>query len=145
VTPTGTVEGPSITLSHVPVPGIFQNNQTGLAAALNQDGSVNSGANPAIGGSIVSVFVTAFSGNLFGNGAVIPMGIFNATIPVFVFDLYRSLPVAFAGDAPGMVHGVMQINFGLPDLLPPGNTFTFYVQIGGPSAPIAQSQIAVAQ
>jgi uncharacterized protein (TIGR03437 family) len=145
VTPTGTVEGPSMTLAHIPVPGIFQNNQTGLAAALNQDGSINSPANPAKGGSIVSVFVTAFSGNSFGNGAVIPMGIFNATIPVFVFDLYRSLEVAFAGDAPGMVHGVMQINFLLPDPLPPGNTFTFYVQIGGASAPVVQGQIAVAQ
>jgi hypothetical protein len=45
---------------------------------------------------------------------VIPLRIYNATIPVFVFDLYRSLQVAFAGDAPGMVHGVMQINFVLP-------------------------------
>jgi uncharacterized protein (TIGR03437 family) len=145
VTPTGTVEGPSMTLAHIPVPGIFQNSQTGLAAALNQDGSVNSSADPASGGSTVSVFVTAFSGNSFGDGAVIPMGIFNATIPVYVFDLYRSLPVSFAGDAPGMVHGVMQINFVLPDPLPSGNLFTFYVQIGGPSGLIVQGQIAVAQ
>jgi uncharacterized protein (TIGR03437 family) len=39
VTPAGaTVDGPTVALNAQPLPGIFQDSHTGLAAALNQDG-----------------------------------------------------------------------------------------------------------
>jgi len=143
ITPSGTIDGPTLSLSWIPTVGIFPNGQSGLAAALNQDGSTNSSSNPARSGSIVSVFATADAGSYFPDGAVVPMAIYDAAMSVWVVDSYRSLEVVFAGDAPGLVAGVMQINFRLPDPLPPGNTFTFSVIIGG-STPF-QSQIAVAQ
>ena len=144
VTPAGTIDGPAVPLSSSQVPGIFQNSQSGLAAALNQDGSVNSPSNPAGSGSIVTVFVTANSGTYFPDGAVVPMGIYDAAVSVWVLDSYRSLEVVFAGAAPGMVAGVMQINFRLPNPLPAGSTFPFSVEIGGVSTATAQSQIAIA-
>ena len=144
VTPSGTVGGLTLTASSTPQVGIFTNGQTGLAAALNQDGSVNSPSNAAKSESIVSVFATADSGNGFADGAVTGNGIFNATIPVSVTDEYgQPLQVTFAGAAPDLVNGVMQINFRLPDPLPPGNSFTFLVQIGS-GANSASSELAVA-
>jgi len=58
VTSAGTIDGPIVLVSDRPVPGIFQNSHTGLAAALNQDGSINSPSNPAKGGSFVAVSAT---------------------------------------------------------------------------------------
>jgi len=144
VTPAGTVDGPSISLAHIPVNGVFQNYQTGLAAALNQDVSVNSPANPANAGTIVAVFVNAFSAGDYAIGALAGDAIVSTSLPVYVFDDFRSYNIAFAGYAPGLVDSVMQINFQLPDPLPAGNTFIFYVQIGGVVGPVAQGQIAVA-
>jgi len=41
------------------------------------------------------------------------------------------------------VAGVMQINFRLPDTLLPGNTFAFYLDVGGIAS--SHSQIAAVQ
>jgi uncharacterized protein (TIGR03437 family) len=142
VTSAGTIDGPTVPITDSPVPAIFQNSQSGLAAALNQDGSVNSPSNPAGSGSVVTVFVTANSGTYFPDGALVPIGIYDAAVSVWVVDSYRSLEVVFAGDAPGIVAGVMQINFRLPNPLPAGNTFAFSVDIGGVSS--VQSRIALA-
>ena len=98
-------------------PAIFQNG--GLAAAVNQDGSINSFANPAKPGSIVSIFVNGAGLNrFFPDGAVVPPGISNATSNVWVVNA-QSMEVDFAGDAPGLVSGVMQINFRVPNWLRP--------------------------
>jgi uncharacterized protein (TIGR03437 family) len=53
------------------VPGIFTKTQTGTgqAAALNQDGSPNSEANPAARGSTVSLFATG-EGQTYTGGRV---------------------------------------------------------------------------
>ena len=137
VTPTGTVDGPTLPVSFQP--GIFQNSQTGFAAALNQDGSVNSPSNPAKAGAIVAVFATGGGAGNFNDGALVPIGIYNASTSVWAGN-QRSFEVVFAGDAPGLVVGVMQINFRLPDSLPPGNTLSFSLIIGGVST--SQNQIA---
>ena len=55
VTPSGTIAGPTLAVRQSE-PYIFQNSLTGLAAALNQDGSVNSPQNPAKAGEIVTIF-----------------------------------------------------------------------------------------
>jgi len=142
VTPAGTIDGPTLPLNRSPVTGIFPNFQTGLAAALDQDGSINSPSNPARSGQIVTVFVNSASGNYYPDGAVVPLAIYNAYVSVWVLTANRSLEVVFAGDAPGVVAGVMQINFRLPNPLPAGNTFAFTVEIGGVAT--AQGLIAVA-
>jgi uncharacterized protein (TIGR03437 family) len=142
VTPTGTIDGPMLALNRSPLIGIFQNTQTGLAAALNQDGAINSASNPARSGQIVTVFAAADSGNYFPDGTLVPIGIYNSGVAVWVLTVNRSLEVVFAGNAPGLVAGVMQINFRLPNPLPAGNTFAFTVEIGGVST--TQGNIAVA-
>jgi uncharacterized protein (TIGR03437 family) len=140
VTPAGTVDGPILSVPYSAVPAIFHDSQTGLAAALNQDGSVNSPSNPAKHGSVVTLFATGGGANYFADGAVVPMGIYNAPATVWAGDS-RSFEVVFAGDAPGLVAGIMQINLRLPDSLPLGGTLTFTVAIGGVST--GQNQIAV--
>lgn len=88
------------------------------AAALNQDGSVNSAANPAAYGSVIT---------LFGTGAVWPPGIQDGSVassaapfdPAWnrfeVFDATGTpLTILYAGAAPGLIYGVFQMNVQLP-------------------------------
>lgn len=140
VTPAGTVDGPILSVLYSTLPAIFQDSQTGWTAALNQDGSINSPSNPAKHGSVVTLFASGGGANYFADGAVVPMGIYNAAATVWAGDS-RSFEVVFAGDAPGLVAGIMQINLRLPDSLPPGGTLTFTVVIGGVST--SQNQIAI--
>jgi uncharacterized protein (TIGR03437 family) len=85
------------------------------AAGLNQDGSLNSASNPAAPGSVVSVWAT---------GGGLPL------LPVSVLWGPGSLEVLYAGNAPGLVYGVVQINFRLPSQpnVYPGPSFQ--IQIG---------------
>jgi uncharacterized protein (TIGR03437 family) len=142
-TPSGTVEGPALPVDFAATPGVFLDSRTGLAAALNQDGTINSRANPARAGSVVSVYATGAGANYFPDGAVVPLSIFNATGPVWVVSSTRSLEVAFAGDAPGIVAGVMQVNFRIPASIPPATgTLAFRLVVSGATSP--EFSIAVA-
>jgi uncharacterized protein (TIGR03437 family) len=141
VTPAGIFDGATPFVADT-VPAVFKNAQTGLAAALDPDGSVNSLSNPARPGSIVTVFATGASYDYFDDGAVIPMGIYPAGASVWALSGLLSLEVDFAGAAPGLVAGVTQIDFRIPDSLPPENTLNFSFIIGG--VPTGASQIAVA-
>lgn len=140
VTPAGMVDGPTPSVASS-VPGIFLDSKTGIAAALNQDGTINSAANPAKGGSIVTVFATGGGANYFSDGALVPLAIYDAHVPVLAVSGRLSLEVEFAGDAPGLVAGVMQINFRVPDSAPLGTTFSLSLEIGGVSS--AEILIAV--
>jgi len=87
-------------------PGIFTTgNGTGQAAAVNQDGTLNSESNPAARGSIVSLYAT-------GQGQ-------SASTVSLKIGLYAA-QVLYAGPAPGFP-GLMQINAQVPGgFLPPG-------------------------
>ncbi|HUA19236.1 MAG TPA: IPT/TIG domain-containing protein [Bryobacteraceae bacterium] len=87
-------------------PGIFTTaSGTGLAAANNQDGSINSASNPAARGSVVSLYATGQGNDLSKVGA---------TIAGYTAE------VLYAGPAPGFP-GLMQINVQVPaGFLPPG-------------------------
>ena len=90
-------------------PQVFQN-PVGTAAAVNQDGTVNSAANPARAGSIVSIWAT-------GTGAIYPGpldGQISTTAQDYDCCQITLGPVVYAGAAPGMVAGVVQINFQIP-------------------------------
>jgi uncharacterized protein (TIGR03437 family) len=104
------VDGMTVVSSSVPVvmaaPGIFTTSATGQAAALNQDGSLNSAMNPADRGSVVSIYAT-------GQGP----GTGNVTLTIAGYIA----PLSYAGPAPGFP-GLMQINAQIPcGFLPPGN------------------------
>jgi uncharacterized protein (TIGR03437 family) len=97
------------------------------AIALNQDGSVNSAANPAEAGSLVSVFATGlgpispaqFDGSLIN--FPLPGNAISPTVEGIIFlgfhtgGPYNYVPteVTYAGPAPYRVAGISQINFRL--------------------------------
>jgi len=105
------VNGTTVAQSLMPVaaaaPGFFTStgSGTGQAAAVNQDGSLNSATNPAARGSIIS---------LYGTGQGSTIGSVTLTIGGY------QAPVLYAGAAPGFP-GLMQINAQIPGgFLPPG-------------------------
>jgi uncharacterized protein (TIGR03437 family) len=103
------------------IPGIFTADASGKgqAAAVNQDGSINSPTSPAPEGSVVSFYVT-------GEGQTSPAGVdgkpATAPYPSPVLQVTVTLngqyvPVQYAGGAPGEVAGLMQVNVQIPSNL----------------------------
>jgi uncharacterized protein (TIGR03437 family) len=88
-------------------PGLFTANSSGKgqAAALNQDGSVNSPANPAVKGSI-AVF--------YGTGG----GVENLPTKVFIDGI--ECEVLYAGQAPSLIAGAWQLNVRIPEFASKG-------------------------
>lgn len=107
------------------VPGIFTLNASGegQGAILNQDGTVNSAGNPAHPGEIIAIYAT-------GSGPLLPPGVDGEIAPlslplpkpalaVRVTISGLSADVLYAGAAPGLVSGVLQVNARMPSDLPP--------------------------
>jgi uncharacterized protein (TIGR03437 family) len=104
-------------------PGVFTSNAsgTGPGAILNQNGSVNGPGNPANRGDTIVVYLT-------GEGQTSPAGVtgkvttVNAAppltpaplLPVSVLIGGQPANFSFAGEAPGFVSGVMQLNVTVP-------------------------------
>ena len=97
---------------------LFRSSGGGQGAILNEDGTINSSLNPAAAGSIVVLYAT-------GLGQTDPPGV-DGSVYASALPLLRS-PVTveaggvagdilYAGPAPGMVAGVMQINVRLPKI-----------------------------
>lgn len=94
------------------VPGIFAVGN--LAAAVNQDGSVNGPDHPAPAGSVVSLFMTgAGVTNPASPDGVPPSGAVPLGLPVTVQIGAVEAQVAYAGAAPGVL-GVAQVNVVIP-------------------------------
>jgi len=106
-------------------PEVFRDPDGKFAAALNEDGSVNSAQNPAKPGSFVAIFLT-------GVGELQPVpedGPVNSPPARVSGGLSVSnLLVTYAGSAPGLVAGVAQVNFQLP--LDASQEFPFSVTMG---------------
>ncbi len=121
------------------VPALFtaNNSGTGQAAAINQSGSYNNAANPASSGDWVYLYGTGF-------GQTNPPGedgAYTVAPPAGVLPLPVLQPVTvtiggmpantnYAGGAPGIVQGVMQVNAQIPSGLPAGNA-AVVVYVGG--------------
>ena len=111
-------------------PGLFTANAagTGEGAILNQDGKVNSASNPAAAGSTIQLFGT-------GGGVTVPPsvdGTLNpipapgATLGALALTATATVggqpaTVYYAGPAPGLVAGILQINVTLPSGTPSGS------------------------
>jgi len=116
------VASPQFDLGVIPTnPAIFSLTQTGNSqgAILNQDFSVNSVSNPAAAGSIIQIFATGegllspqpASGSLTpssGTSFPKPVGAVAVTIGGQPAQLF------YAGEAPGQVSGVLQVNAEIP-------------------------------
>jgi uncharacterized protein (TIGR03437 family) len=100
------------------LPGIFTANASGKgpAVVINQNGSINSPSSPAPEGSVVTFYVT-------GEGQTSPAGVDgkpasvpypHPVLPVSVTLNGQYVPVLYAGGAPELVAGLMQVNVQIP-------------------------------
>jgi uncharacterized protein (TIGR03437 family) len=84
------------------------------ALALNQDGSVNGPSNPAIRGSIVTLWGTGFP---LLDSACTTGGSYTSTgglAPGFDAQIYGLGPLAFAGGTPGLPCGLIRMDLQVP-------------------------------
>jgi uncharacterized protein (TIGR03437 family) len=127
------------------VPGVFLAGAGSQGAFLNQNGSVNAASNPAAKGSVITVYAT-------GEGQTTPAGQDGRVTPTDGTLLKRPLlPVTatvggmpaiveYAGAAPGIVSGVMQVNLRISDSVASGNQPVF-ITVGTVTS---QSNVTVA-
>jgi uncharacterized protein (TIGR03437 family) len=113
-------------------PAVFTQGGTGIGpgAILNQDYSLNSASNPAPAGSVVMIFGTGF-GSLIPPAIDGTPGVLSATaLPVIA--RIGSLPadVLYAGAAPDLPNGVVQINLRIPAGLTPKSTVPLELRVG---------------
>jgi endo-1,4-beta-xylanase len=106
------------------VPAIFALNAsgTGPGAIENQDYSINSASNPAAAGSVIQIFGTGGGALVEGaeDGALAPGAGSLITQPVTATIAGVNAPVAYAGPAPYLVNGAIQVNLTIPAGLAPG-------------------------
>ncbi len=99
-------------------PALFTANSSGRGqtSALNQDFSVNSFAAPAAPGSVVQLFATGdgLAEPPSATGSINPPILRRTLLPVVVVFNGTRIDPLFAGPAPGLAAGVMQVNFLVP-------------------------------
>jgi len=127
-------------------PGLFTITGTGLgqAAVLNQDLTGNSAGNPAARGSIVSLFGTG-SGPFDSYpppGTIVSTPLPKPQLPVSVTIGGIDSQVKYAGGAPGLVTGVLQVNVLIPAGAPVGDSVPVVLTVG-PSKSQAGVTIAI--
>ncbi|HSW51582.1 MAG TPA: hypothetical protein VLH09_15455 [Bryobacteraceae bacterium] len=129
------------------MPGIFTMDATGQGQAvmLNENYSLNGPASPAAKGSWVMFYFS-------GAGQTDPPGVDGEVtgtvlarprLPVRVWIAGREVEVLYAGAAPGIVSGVMQVNVRLPMDIPSGNNLSVTMTVGpfGPSPDVVTMAI----
>jgi uncharacterized protein (TIGR03437 family) len=131
-------------------PGLFAQNSSGSGpgAILNQDNSLNGPSHAAAKGSIVQVYMTGegLTSPPSATGTITtvnlpPPQVTPAPVqPVQVWIGGQPALYTYAGEAPGMVAGVMQLNVQIPSNAPSG-ALSIQVSVGGN---VSQSGITVA-
>jgi xyloglucan-specific exo-beta-1,4-glucanase len=117
------------------VPGIFTLSASGSGAGtiLNEDYSVNSPSNAAARGDYILIYAT-------GEGETAPSGIDGLItlsltllplLPVTVQIDGIDATVEFAGEAPGIVAGVLQVNAQIPAGAHPGPSVPVVIKVAG--------------
>jgi len=130
-------------------PALFTINSTGQgqAAALNQDTSLNSAANPATPGSVIVLYAT-------GEGQTTPAGVDGKIAPspapkplqnVTVTIGGQNAVVNYAGGAPGITAGLMQINAVIPLGTPSSSAVPVSISVGNLSSPAGVTIAVLAQ
>jgi uncharacterized protein (TIGR03437 family) len=141
---TVTYQGQTSAAVSVPIassaPGIFTLDSTGQgqAAAINQDGvTVNGAATPAKVGDIISLYAT-------GEGQTTPAGVDGkpASVPYPKPNLLvtatvggQNATVIYAGGAPELVAGLMQVNVQIPAGFQAGSAVPVALQVGDALSP----------
>ena len=130
-----------ITVAVVPAtPALFAQDGSGggPGAILNADGSVNSWNHPADRGSVISLFGT-------GLGQTDPLGedgtlTAGASLPALILPLVvridgQPAEIVYAGGAPGLVQGIVQLNVRIPDSVEPAYGIRVTVSAGDYASP----------
>jgi uncharacterized protein (TIGR03437 family) len=133
-------------------PGLFTSTATGRGqvAAVNEDGTVNSAANPIARGQVLSIYGTGLGtvSNAPPDGEAAPSGpLAEGAKPDVSFNLLTPSAegVLFSGLAPGFV-GLWQLNVRVPLTVPPGNSVPVIVLLNSqPNLQQATVTIAVKQ
>jgi uncharacterized protein (TIGR03437 family) len=98
-------------------PGLFtlDASGTGLAAIVNPNGSINQRGNPARRGDTIVAYLTG-GGAMDVNGlpGSVASGLSRLRLPVSVSIGGVSAEVVYAGNAPGLIEGVTQLNIKIP-------------------------------
>ncbi len=130
-------------------PGIYTLNQqgNGAGAILNQDFTLNSASDPAAKGKAVMIYMTGegTTNTIPADGAIAPSngtGLYKPLLTVTATVGGVPATVQYAGSAPGIVYGVMQVNLVIPDNAPSGANVPIIVSVGG-SATQAGVTVAV--
>jgi uncharacterized protein (TIGR03437 family) len=112
-------------------PGIFMLDAAGQGAILNQDLTTNSQANGAEPGTIIAIYATG-AGRMDGN--LVDGRIVNETprpfLPIGVRIGGRVADVTYAGAAPGLVGGMIQVNARIPADTPRGTMVPVQLLVG---------------
>jgi uncharacterized protein (TIGR03437 family) len=114
-------------------PGIYTQNQqgNGPGSILNQDLRPNTPALPENRGNIVSVYMT-------GEGQTSPQGV-DALLATTLKSPLQAVTatiggvpatVTYAGSAPGLVYGIMQVNVQIPTTVTPGAAVPIVITVG---------------
>ncbi|HWC95461.1 MAG TPA: SBBP repeat-containing protein [Candidatus Sulfopaludibacter sp.] len=117
-------------------PGVFTLNSSGGGAsvAFNQDGSLNTPSNPAARGSIVTLWLTGggLASQRYADGEIAP-ATQTASLVVTPQVYFGTAPanVQYAGQAPGLVAGAVQLNVFVPMDASPGPAVSLYLNLGG--------------
>jgi uncharacterized protein (TIGR03437 family) len=109
----------------------------GQAAALNQNGSVNSKENPVARGEVVVLYGTGEGvlNPISEDGSIAASPLPVPVLPVSVNVGGQQAEVLYAGPAPGLVLGLLQINARVPASISPGNHVPVTVKVGNSTSP----------
>lgn len=125
-------------------PAVFTIDAAGQGAILNQDSTLNSEQNGAAPGTVVSIYAT-------GAGTTNPAGVDGriavaGSLSVPVLPVTASIggeeaSVLYAGDAPGLASGMLQVNVTVPANLTPGTQVPVELIVGGYTSPAVRMWI----
>jgi uncharacterized protein (TIGR03437 family) len=124
-------------------PGVFAYPESTQAAAYNQDGTLNGPSNPAARGSVVAFWMTgggalsqSYADGQIVDGTAATLAALVNPPQVNVGSLNYGAPqgqVVYAGQAPDLVAGAIQVNFIVPLNAPAGPAVPVYVLLTGPA------------
>ena len=118
-------------------PGIFalSGSGSGQGTVLNQNGSVNRPGNPESPGNVIVIYATGHGQTTppGTTGLVIPAGDLRRPVatPVLVRIGGQLATVEYAGSAPGLVAGSLQVNARIPTNTATGGNVPIVLEIGG--------------
>jgi uncharacterized protein (TIGR03437 family) len=131
----GTVSDPFSVPVAASSPGVFSANGTGTGQGdiFNQDGSANSAVNPALPGSVITLYLTgagqlspAVDAGSVITGDSIPV----LSLPVSAQIGGQPVDVVYAGGDDGLIEGMVRIQVQVPQTIATGPGIPILVQVG---------------